>query len=334
MDILHRTGVAIDDFRKPYRPLCFLTHAHSDSRRGQVPDGVVCHREVASDLHAIQPGVRTESCRHFVKMTVSTVSFVPFPTQHCCGSTGFWFPDQAVLYVGDGRVDDKLLTTVDMVLRTWPPTASGHEVHVVGDGLFHRHPRKGSFPSLDEVALFVRGLAAQGCRPFRFTCVNSSHFFFLHKFVHEREPVHWGDGWTKPELNAVMKIMKKGNAKKKHRNMVLATPATTSRGVSAEEFVPLPMKVGDVLQHITDDDTTVLATAMWFVVHDRDPGLVYWNAPSRTLRICLSFHADRWETEHLMDGVRRTLVPDMSVQFWECHTRPLPNLKNTMKEND
>jgi hypothetical protein len=328
MDILHQAGVAIDDFRKPYHPLSLLTHAHSDSRRGKIPDGVVCHREVVSDLRAVAPEVKTEPCSHFVVLEDKGPPVVPFPTQHCCGSTGFWFPQQAVLYIGDGRVDRKLLRTVDRLLQTWPPHDRHLEhLHVVGDGLFHRYPRKGFFPSLDTVAVFVREMVAEWLQPMLFSCLNTSHLFFLRNFVDEREPVGWGEPsrWTKPEMKAmVLEMLRK---KKKLPSKVHAIPSTSIRSIPAEEFVPLPMCAKAFRRLVPDGgftkQVTLLATAMWFVVYQHDPGLVYWHAPSGTLRVCLSFHADHRETELLLSRTRRALPLGTNVIFSACHTRPL-----------
>lgn len=334
MDILHRAGVAVDDFRKPYRPLSLLTHAHSDSRRGKIPDGVVCHREVALDLRAVDPGVRADPCSHFVVVQKgSGPRVVPFPTQHCCGSTGFWFPQQAVLYVGDGRVDQKLLRSVDRLLQTWPPSSREGPMHVVGDGLFYRHQRKGCFPSLDSVAVFVRGLVAGFSRPLLFSCVNTSHLFFLLNFVDEREPVYWGEPsqWTKPDMKAV--VLERVRKKYTLPSKVHATPTVSKRGIPAEEFVPVPLCARAFRRVVPDggltNQVTLLGTAMWFVVHDHDPGLAYWHAASGTLRVCLSFHADRKETELLLDRTHRALPPNTDVIFSACHTRPLTRIKST-----
>ena len=325
MEVLHRAGLTVDKFPVPtsknWEGGAFLTHAHSDSlRAGTVPERIICHRIVGNDLRlVVKTALSIKECVFFSPMWVKGEAVIPFPTDHCCGSTGFWFPGVGVLYTGDGRITPEVKAAVTHVLRTWPPTVGPQAIHIVEDGLFRDFPHV-KFPPLREMAQFLKDLAHH--LPFSFVCLHSSHMHFLAKYMREWVPLSADcRRWRKPELSvAASRLGDGGGTHNVGAHTVTAVCPEPGRGPPAEEFQVLE-KRADAVASTTRPGLRVLGSALWFCVYDRDPGLVYWHAGTNTLRVCLSFHADFAETSSLHKLVREQLPAGTNVVTSVCPTR-------------
>jgi hypothetical protein len=121
--LLAKHCIFIDDFkvRKDYysgdkKPLWLLTHAHSDHAGKQIQrfNSVFCTAESGYILeipkfNLIEPGKT---------YTHNGVKFSVFSTLHSPGSVGFYFyPPIHILYVGDSRIDNRLFSTVETLVR-------------------------------------------------------------------------------------------------------------------------------------------------------------------------------------------------------------------------
>lgn len=328
MDVLHQNGITVDDFRDRSAPveLALLTHAHSDSRMGRLPKKLYCHPRVRSDLVALgyrhlEPGA---DVFHFQRRDTPgrpLLTTVPFPTTHCCGSTGFWFPNVGVLYVGDGRVDNHLLHTVRRVLTSDPvPCPPPPVLRVIGDGLFDRVL---GFPPLLTVANWVLEWTQVGF--LQFVCIHSGHTHFVHRFLQGRVHITCpaDASWTKKEVASVVKDLCTSGQRDVPNRLVLVPPKR-ERAPRPEEFVAVdPAQVPALVFRRVPESTpvTIVASAMWFVVYRRDPATVFWHEPTGQLRVCLSFHADALEKHLLLEEVGKLVPNQVRTEFSACPTR-------------
>jgi hypothetical protein len=79
--------------------------------------------------------------------TEDVLDIVPFRTEHCRHSLGFWFPQLKTMYLGDSRVNAEQLSRCRGAVRS-----TGHGVHdvrwIVGDGVYSKVNT--TFPSLSD----------------------------------------------------------------------------------------------------------------------------------------------------------------------------------------
>lgn len=179
MDVLRRANIFVDGFPFHFKakllaskrePLLLLTHFHGDStgafstRSGfQVfapaeGSAVASFRPLRPKIDEGGGRVPFFKCLHaghpvqFAKpddseWSPSTPDLVPFRTEHCRNSLGFWFPQLRTMYLGDSRVDTDQLTRCQQAVQS---TGHGNSdvQYIVGDGVYSTIDV--SFPSLSD----------------------------------------------------------------------------------------------------------------------------------------------------------------------------------------
>lgn len=351
-------------------PLLLLTHFHGDSI-GHVPKTV---RSVlapsqrkehtgknrpmpdlplpASDasvfrrsLRPLQPVLATDGSR---------ITAVPFKTEHCDESLGFWFPQLRILYVGDSRISVEQLERCDAAVRF-----SHHQPAdvrtVIGDGLFHTCAVR--FPPLSMSALWLATAfrrAAEAEVAVQFVCYHSGVLDLLQNALQLLTGTEPAFPEVQPELTAesgdVWKTNLVSSVRQTLRRWRTVQPSTAkTQGTTAS--IPLRLhlvsrRFGSQLakrdaecrdgwvavnpashgsgwirnvQRSERKTLTVSTSALFFAVASQ-PAVVAadwcWNAETQHLRIRTSFHATQEENAELLRHFG-------NARFEACPSRPL-----------
>ena len=103
-------------------PTFVLTHMHSDHmnipQKFPHPIYTLIPRHIIGPLYT---NVHFIECTEHHVYQGATTSFQLFRTQHTAHSCGIFFPEEHVLYIGDGKMCDAFLGQTERMFRAYPP---------------------------------------------------------------------------------------------------------------------------------------------------------------------------------------------------------------------
>lgn len=290
-----------------------LTHAHSDSYSAVRAHTVWCSTETAWLLapkgklaprpHSLllEPGVsycvvtaptapgRFTVARHRQRAGVETI-FIPFATEHCVGSLGFWFPREGFLYVGDSRCSGKLLRDLSVLVQPRSVT------HVVGDSLWAQH----EFPALESSVQQLQDLMTHLLTRFdrvRVLCPHSGTLWAMAELKGVCWSVSSKTAWNKVDVLQLARHLAPKHCSQTQLSRVVVSSVVRCGG----SCTPPPSNPVEYAKYITTsaasgNEATVLLSAAWFLVHKLEPDTVYYHSNTNTFRAFVAFHADKTET--------------------------------------
>lgn len=331
--VLLKNGVLVDGFslrlinyalKKGQKPVMFLTHFHGDSIQ-YVPKGI---RNIQACQNIMQTPEKMMCGRKFCySMVPGEISFfknvgqvVPFLTDHCCNSVGFWFAKFKVLYVGDSRVNNFLIKNCTNAIEA-TKNCKEDVLYVVGDGLYME--TNVVFPSLSE-SRSVFSHVIESCRNEQRVFAVCPHSGVLH-FVHEAlkntavnfETVTGRSFWKKDcaDMAFQMSARKKKGAKTVFLVPgILGVPKTQK---NSRKFICCKNRhhASEIVSR--ENEIYILPSSLFFAVNPEFcKNTIVFEKNSKHLRICTSFHASKEETLTLMFMFRNAV-------FQKAPSRPL-----------
>lgn len=308
-----------------------LTHAHSDSYGALLGHTVWCSAEtawlmapkgpLAPRTHPLLLEPHVTYCvapsetargeftvlRYSQRASVETL-FIPFATEHCAGSLGFWFPREGLLYVGDSRCSRELLGDLSALVR--PLRVS----HVVGDTLWVQY----QFPALNTSMRQLQGLFKHLLKRFervRVLCPHSGTLWAMALLPGVCWRVATKTAWSKVDVLQLARHLAPKHCSQKRRSRIVVGSVERCEDCVSPSTNPAEYTKYALDAEIGSSEATVVLSAAWFLLHSLAPETVYYHAASRTFRAFVAFHADRSETRSL-----RNQFPE--ARFSSAVTRP------------
>lgn len=237
-----------------------------------------------------------------------TSVFIPFATEHCLGSLGFWFPREGVLYVGDSRYSEALQASVQSLV------GKTSVYRVVADTLWAQH----DFPSLTDSTAALQRLLVHLTRRYRtvkLVCPHSGSAWVLGFLSDVCWAVDETAAWSKVDVLRLARHLAPAHCT--HRKGAVVVSSTercthcTVIPTAPAQFVPYEWSA----RAHQNTEATVVVSSAWFLLYGLDPSTVYYSPPAQIFRVFTAFHANQTETQALRAQFPRAV-------FTPAPTRP------------